>query len=122
MTTPESIRASLEPGLLAVDPAPKCFWARKSNYALATGVIAMGLGLRFYYVQELLTQLALFSLLFFAVSLAVLSAFLICYAAKSVGGRTVPASRVARKAFLRLAVAVKKLRQTKSSGVAAGPK
>lgn len=55
-------------------------WVRPGNYAWAMGVLAMGLSLRFYYMREMLVSLALFSLLFFLLSLVVLSVLCFCYA------------------------------------------
>ncbi len=46
------------------------------------GVVALGLSLHFYYVRELLTSLALFSLFFFSLTVVVLSLFCIYYAGK----------------------------------------
>jgi hypothetical protein len=69
-------------------------WARTSNYAWAMCAVALGLGLRFYYVREMLASLALFSLLFLSLSLVVLGAFLVGNAAKRAAIWAGPASRV----------------------------
>jgi hypothetical protein len=65
--------------------ASKCAWA--------TGVMIMGLGLRFYYVRELLASMILFSLMFFSLSLVVLTAFFVWYAARQVAMWARPGSR-----------------------------
>jgi hypothetical protein len=74
--------------------AQTCFWTRTSNCLWAMGVVAMGLGLHFYYVREMLASLALFSLLFFSLGLVVLSVFLVCYAGNHAAIWAAPASRV----------------------------
>lgn len=79
-------------------------WARPGNYTLAmgaVGVAAMGLGLHFhyYYLRDTLVSLALFSLLFFSLSLVVLSVFCICYAGNQAAIWAGPASRAAAAFF-----------------------
>jgi hypothetical protein len=69
-------------------------WARTSIYGWAMGVLAVGLGLHFYYVREMLASLALFSLLFFSLGLVVLSVFFVCYAGNRAAIWAGPASRV----------------------------
>ena len=69
------------------------FWARTSNYAWAMGAVGLGLGLHFYYVQEMLASLALFSLLFFSLSLVALSVFFVCYAGNQAARWAGPRSR-----------------------------
>lgn len=73
-------------------------WVRPSNYTWAigaVGVTAVGLGLHFYYyyLRDALVSLALFSLLFFSLSLVVLSACCICYAGNQAAIWAGPASR-----------------------------
>jgi hypothetical protein len=51
------------------------FRALASNYGWAIALMAAGLGLRFYCVRELLAELALFSLLFFSLTVVALTAF-----------------------------------------------
>jgi len=63
------------------------------NYAWATGVMIIGLGLHFYYVRELVASMVLFSVLFFSLSLAVLSVFFVWYAGEQVAMWARPASR-----------------------------
>jgi hypothetical protein len=58
------------------------FWVRTSNYPWAMGAMAVGLSLHFYYMREMLVSLALFSLLFLSLSLAVLSVLCFCYAGR----------------------------------------
>jgi hypothetical protein len=60
--------------------AQNSFWARPSNYLWATGAVAAGLGLHFYYyyMRDTLVSLALFSVLFFSLSLAVLERLPAC--------------------------------------------
>lgn len=74
-------------------PSQARFWARTSNYAWLMGVVAVGLGLQFYYMREMLASLALFSLVFFTLSLVVLSVFSICYAGNQAAIWAGPASR-----------------------------
>jgi hypothetical protein len=69
------------------------FWARTSNYTWVMGVVAVGLGLQFYYMREMLASLALFSLVFFTLSLVALSVFSICYAGNQAAIWAGPASR-----------------------------
>jgi len=52
-----------------------CLRALVSNYRWAIALMTAGLGLRFYCVRELLAELALFSLLFFSLSVVALAAF-----------------------------------------------
>lgn len=78
-----------------------CFWARPSNYAWAMGVIAVGLGLHFYFMREMLVSLALFSLLFFLLTLVVLSVFCIFYAGNRATIWAGPASRAVIACFQR---------------------
>jgi hypothetical protein len=66
-----------------------------SIYAWASGVAIVGLSLHFYYVRELVVSMALFSVAFFSLTLAVLGAFLISYAGKQVAVWARPASRSA---------------------------
>jgi hypothetical protein len=63
-----------------------------NNYAWATGVMIVGLGLHFYYVRELVASMILFSLMFFSLSLVVLSVFFVWYAGKQVAMWARPAS------------------------------
>jgi hypothetical protein len=64
-----------------------------SNYAWATGAMSVGLGLHFYYVRELVASMVLFSVMFFSLSLVVLSVFFVWYAGKQVAAWARPASR-----------------------------
>jgi len=73
--------------------AQTSFWVRPSNYAWAMGVLAVGLGLHFYFMREMLVSLALFSLLFFALSLVVLSVLCFCYVGQRAAIWVGPASR-----------------------------
>lgn len=73
-------------------------WARTSNYAWAMGAVALGLGLRFYDVREMLASLALFSLLFFSLGLVVLGVFFVCYA----GNRAATWAGLASRAVIAL--------------------
>ncbi len=75
------------------------FWARPGNYAWPMGVVAVGLGLNFYFMREMLVSLVLFSLLFFSLSLVVLSVFGICYAGNHAAIWASPASRAISKLF-----------------------
>lgn len=74
-------------------------WARPGNYAWAMGVVALGLGLNFYFMREMLVSLALFSLLFFSLALVVLSVFCICYAGNHAAIWASPALRAISKLF-----------------------
>lgn len=78
--------------------APANPLARVSNYAW-TALAA--LGLHFYYVQELLAQFALFSFVFFSLSLAVLSVFFVWYASNRAATWSGSASRAATEFFRR---------------------
>lgn len=60
----------------------------------------MGLGLHFYYMRELLASLALFSLLFFSLSVVALSVFCVCYAGHRAAIWAGPASRAVTALFL----------------------
>jgi len=81
--------------------AQNSFWARPSNYLWATGAVAAGLGLHFYYyyMRDTLVSLALFSVLFFSLSLAVLGVFLVCYAGKQAALWAGPSSRAVLALF-----------------------
>jgi hypothetical protein len=81
--------------------AQTCVWARTSNYLWTMGVVAVGLGLHFYYVREMLASLALFSLFFFSLTLVVLSVFFVCYAGNQAGLWAGPASRAIMALFQR---------------------
>src|SRR5579871_3561996 len=70
------------------------FWVRTSNYAWSTGVVAVGIGLHFYYMGEMLVSLALFSLFFLALSLVALGVFWVCFARHRAAIWADPASRV----------------------------
>jgi hypothetical protein len=63
------------------------------DYACGLGVMIVGLGLYSYYVRELLASLFLFSVVFFSMSLVVLSVFLAWSAIKQVALWSQPASR-----------------------------
>jgi hypothetical protein len=69
-------------------------WARTRNYAWAIAAVAMGLGLHFYYMREMLASLVLFSLLFFSLSLVVLGVLLVGYTGVQVATWAGSASRV----------------------------
>ena len=101
---------------------PRRLWVRKSTYVLALGVIALGFSLHLYYVQELLTQFALFSLVFLLLSLAALSVFFVCYAWKQTAACAVPAARAAARLFRRLSIIAKNLEQARNSRSAARAK
>ena len=68
----------------------------------ATGEMIV-LRLEFYYVREMLASLVLFSVIFFSLSLVVLSAFLVWYAGNQVAIWANPASRAVVTLFQRLA-------------------
>jgi len=74
-------------------PAQTRFWARTSTCAWAVGAVVVGLSLRSYYVREMLLSLVLFSLLFFSLTLVVLSVFFACYAGNQAAILAGPASR-----------------------------
>jgi hypothetical protein len=63
---------------------PAGFVLSARNCVWATSVVMLGLGLRFYYVRELVVTMFLFSLLFFSLALTVLSGFFAGYAGKRV--------------------------------------
>jgi len=90
------------PGELLRDGASArtCFRARTSNYVWAMGAVAMGLGLHFYYVREMLASLVLFCLLFFSLGLVVLSVFFVCYAGSQAAVWAGPASRAVMTLFM----------------------
>jgi hypothetical protein len=94
-------RAILEPEEPPRDEAcaRTYFWARTSNYLWAMGAVAMGLGLHFYYVREMLASLALFSLLFFSVTAVVLSVFVVWYVGNQTATWAGPASRAVTAIF-----------------------
>ena len=73
--------------------APTRTSARASNYAWVAAATIMAIGLRFYYVRELLVQFALFSFGFLLLSLAVLSLFFVGYASDHAATWTGTASR-----------------------------
>jgi hypothetical protein len=81
------------------------FWARPGNYLWAmggstvVGAAVVGLGLHFYSVRETLVSLALFSLLFFSLSVVVLIAFGIRYSGKKAAIWAGPASRAVLEFF-----------------------
>ena len=63
------------------------------DYTCGLAVTIVGLGLYSYYVRELLASLFLFSLVFFSMSLVVLSVFLAWCASKQVALWSRPESR-----------------------------
>jgi hypothetical protein len=75
------------------------FGARTSNYLWTMGAVAMGLGLHFYYVREMLASLALFSLLFFSVAAVVLGVFVVWLAGNQAAAWAGPASRAVTAFF-----------------------
>jgi len=101
ITVPERALAHHETAPGGEACSQTCFWARTSNYLWAMGAVAVGLGLHFYYVREMLASLALFGLFFFSLTLVVLSVFLVCYAGNQAGLWAGPASRVVIALFQR---------------------
>ena len=55
-------------------------WTRTNKYSWALGVVVAGFSVHFFYVQEMLAALVLFSLTFFSLSLVALSVFFVYYA------------------------------------------
>ncbi len=82
--------------------APTHALARVSNYLWTAAAAIAALGLHFYYVQELLVQFALFSFVFFSLSLVVLSVFFVWYASSRAATWSGFASRSATAFFRRL--------------------
>jgi hypothetical protein len=79
-----------------------CFRALASDYAWAIALMAVGLGLRFYYVREVLAGLALFTLLFFSLSVMALAAFFGWHIANRAAICAGPPSRSVIAGFQRL--------------------
>jgi hypothetical protein len=69
----------------------------------ATAVMIVLLSPEFYYVREMLASLVLFSVIFFSLSVVVLSAFFVWYAGSQVASWASPASRAVVTLFQRLA-------------------